>query len=115
MRMILPPIKERRAVDRLLSAFFREYKEVDFKKAIAIEPDNAAAHGEIGLFYMRCGNNKAAVDSLRKAYQLNPGAPGVVAALADLGAFTTAPGGRRPPKPGRPPMLTSYTAADASP
>jgi hypothetical protein len=35
MRMILPSLKERRAVDRLLSAFFREYKPQDFKKAIA--------------------------------------------------------------------------------
>ena len=35
MRMILPPIRERRAVDRLLSAFFHDYKAIDFKKAIA--------------------------------------------------------------------------------
>ena len=35
MRMILPPIRERRVVDRLLSAFFHDYKAVDFKKAIA--------------------------------------------------------------------------------
>ena len=35
MRMILPPIRERRAVDRLLSAFFHHYKALDFKKAIA--------------------------------------------------------------------------------
>jgi hypothetical protein len=35
MRMILPPIRERRVVDRLLSAFFQDYKAVDFKKAIA--------------------------------------------------------------------------------
>ena len=35
MRMILPPLKERRAIDRLLSAFFNEYKASDFKKAIS--------------------------------------------------------------------------------
>ena len=35
MRMILPSLKERRVVDRLLSSFFREYKPQDFKKAIA--------------------------------------------------------------------------------
>ena len=35
MRMILPPIKDRRVVDRLLSAFFRQYRAGDFKKAIA--------------------------------------------------------------------------------
>lgn len=36
MKMILPPIKERRLVDRLLSTFFRDYKAVAFKKAIAV-------------------------------------------------------------------------------
>jgi len=35
MRMILPPVKERRSVDRMLSSFFRDYKANDFKKAIA--------------------------------------------------------------------------------
>jgi hypothetical protein len=33
--MILPSLKERRVVDRLLSSFFHEYKPQDFKKAIA--------------------------------------------------------------------------------
>jgi len=36
MRMILPPIKKRRAIDRLLSAFFSECKASDFKKAISL-------------------------------------------------------------------------------
>ena len=35
MRMILPPLKERRVVDRFLSAFFRKYKNLHFRKAIA--------------------------------------------------------------------------------
>jgi hypothetical protein len=35
MRMILPPLRERRVVDRLLSAFFQDYKAINFKKAIA--------------------------------------------------------------------------------
>jgi hypothetical protein len=29
--MILPPTKERRVIDRLLSSFFQEYKPQDFK------------------------------------------------------------------------------------
>jgi hypothetical protein len=33
--MILPSLKERRVVDRLLSSFFHAYKPQDFKKAIA--------------------------------------------------------------------------------
>src|SRR5437016_12122758 len=36
MRMILPPLKERRVVDRLLSSFFHEYKAQDFKRAISL-------------------------------------------------------------------------------
>ncbi|MFQ5849917.1 MAG: hypothetical protein ACE5JU_04930 [Candidatus Binatia bacterium] len=34
MRMMLPPLKERRLVDRYLTSFFREYKPADFKRAI---------------------------------------------------------------------------------
>jgi hypothetical protein len=36
MRMILPPLKDRRAADRFLSSFFSEYKPLHFKKAISI-------------------------------------------------------------------------------
>ena len=35
MRVMLPPLKERRLMDRQFSAFFREYKPSDFKKAIS--------------------------------------------------------------------------------
>jgi hypothetical protein len=35
MRMVLPTVKERRVVDRLLSSFFAEYKPHDFKRAIS--------------------------------------------------------------------------------
>ncbi len=35
MRMMLPSLRERRAIDRQLSAFFNGYKSQDFKKAIA--------------------------------------------------------------------------------
>ena len=35
MRMILPPVKDRRFVDRCLTTFFREYKASNFNKAIA--------------------------------------------------------------------------------
>src|SRR5687768_12519440 len=34
MKMILPPLRERRAVDRLLSAFFQQYRATDFRRAI---------------------------------------------------------------------------------
>jgi hypothetical protein len=35
MRMILPSLKERKVVDRHLSAFFASYKPADFNKAIS--------------------------------------------------------------------------------
>src|ERR1044071_300773 len=35
MKMILPPVKDRRVVDRQLSAFFHGYKAADFNRAIA--------------------------------------------------------------------------------
>lgn len=34
MRMILPPLKERRAINRLLTSFFREHREGEFNRAI---------------------------------------------------------------------------------
>ena len=34
MRMIMPGLRDRRTVDRLLTAFFREYRLVDFQRAI---------------------------------------------------------------------------------
>lgn len=34
MRMIMPPLRERRAVDRWLTAFFRTYRMADFNNAI---------------------------------------------------------------------------------
>jgi len=34
MRMILPPVRERRQIDRLLSSFFRENRELEFRRAL---------------------------------------------------------------------------------
>jgi predicted SprT family Zn-dependent metalloprotease len=34
MRMILPPLRERRAIDRLLQSFFDSYRAADFRRAI---------------------------------------------------------------------------------
>ncbi|MGH7856245.1 MAG: hypothetical protein ACREQY_02870 [Candidatus Binatia bacterium] len=35
MRMILPALRERRAIDRLLHSFFSAYREAEFRRAIA--------------------------------------------------------------------------------
>lgn len=57
------------------------------KEAIAVEPENAATHAELGRFYLRCGQDREAIEALQKAYRLDPGAPGVVTALAQLNAL----------------------------
>ncbi len=36
MRMMFPGVRERRLVDRQLTAFFREHREIDFRRAIAV-------------------------------------------------------------------------------
>ena len=63
--------------------------QLAFQQAVSIEEKNPAAHAELGLFYMRCGNKGKAVESLQRAYDLDPGSPTVVAALAKLGATPT--------------------------
>ncbi|MBN2563615.1 MAG: tetratricopeptide repeat protein [Phycisphaerae bacterium] len=65
--------------------------QLAFKQATSVEPDNAAAHAELGLFYLRCGNEPDAIRCLKAAYELNPGVPGVVTALAQLGALSGEP------------------------
>jgi tetratricopeptide (TPR) repeat protein len=60
--------------------------QLTFQQAVSIEEKNPAAHAELGLFYMRCGNRTKAIESLQRAYDLDPGSPGVLAALAKLGA-----------------------------
>ncbi|HVP09820.1 MAG TPA: tetratricopeptide repeat protein [Phycisphaerae bacterium] len=62
--------------------------QLTFEQAVALDPDNAAMFAELGLFYMRCGNDTEAVKCLKRAYELNPHAPGVAAALAHLGALS---------------------------
>jgi tetratricopeptide (TPR) repeat protein len=64
--------------------------QLAFKQATSVEPDNAAAHAELGLFYWRCGNEREAIRSLKRAYELNAGAPGVVTALTQLDALPDA-------------------------
>lgn len=58
------------------------------RQAVAVEPDNAATHAALGLFYMSCGNDAGAISALKRAYQLNHRAPGVASALARLGALS---------------------------
>lgn len=64
-------------------------------KAVAVNPDDAAPHAELGRFYLRTNNRPKAIQSLTRAYQLNPGAPGVFAALLELGAIPEYPRGAR--------------------
>lgn len=65
--------------------------QLTFEQATALDPDNAVMFAELGLFYMRCGNDPEAIKCLKRAYRLNPRAPGVVAALAHLGVLSDVP------------------------
>lgn len=66
------------------------------KEAVAVEPENAATHAELGRFYLRCGNDREAALELRQAYRLDPGAPGVVSALSELNALPAKEGAEEP-------------------
>lgn len=60
-------------------------------KAVAVDPDNPAPHAELGRFYLRTGNKSKAIEHLQKAYQRDPGAPGVFDSLLELGAAPAYP------------------------
>jgi tetratricopeptide (TPR) repeat protein len=62
--------------------------QLTFQQATAMEPNDAALYAELGLLYMRCGNDAEAIKNLKRAYELDPRAPGVEAALAHLGALS---------------------------
>jgi hypothetical protein len=36
MRMILPPVQERQVIDSYLSNFFRDYRVLDFRRAVSL-------------------------------------------------------------------------------
>ncbi len=60
-------------------------------KAVAVDADNPVPHAELGRFYLRIGNKPKAIASLRKAYQLDPKAPGVFESLVELGSVPAYP------------------------
>ncbi len=60
-------------------------------KAVAVDPENAVPHAELGRFYLRIGNKSKAITSLRRAYQLDPNAAGVFDALVELGSVPSYP------------------------
>lgn len=62
--------------------------QLALQKAVAVDENNPLPHAELGRFYMRMGNREKAIASLRRAYDLNPGIPGVFEALLDLGGVT---------------------------
>ncbi|HWL95684.1 MAG TPA: tetratricopeptide repeat protein [Phycisphaerae bacterium] len=62
--------------------------QLSLQKAVAVDENNAIAHAELGRFYLRLNNREQAIDHLRRAYEINPGIPGVFEALLDLGAVT---------------------------
>lgn len=59
---------------------------VAYRQAVAMEPDNAEAHAELGRFYRQLGDRAQAANSLTQAYLLNPAEPGVARELIELGS-----------------------------
>ena len=53
-----------------------------YRQAVAVEPDNALAHAELGRFLARQKRYDVAVAALENAYRLDPSEPGVVHDLA---------------------------------
>jgi tetratricopeptide (TPR) repeat protein len=58
--------------------------ELALQQAVAVEPKNAGAQAELGLFYMRCRNDDKARETLLQAYELDPQAEVVKKALEHL-------------------------------
>ena len=55
-------------------------------QAVAMEPANAAAHEELGLFYRRIGERDLALRHLTRANRIDPARPRAATALGELGA-----------------------------
>lgn len=58
-----------------------------FDQAVAVDPNDAWAHAQLGAFYQRLGDSDRAADAYREAYRLDPFERGVTQALAALGAY----------------------------
>lgn len=56
------------------------------RQAVAMEPDNAAAHQALGDFYRRIGKREAAIRHLTASYRLDPSRSGAAEALSDMNA-----------------------------
>ena len=58
--------------------------QLRYRQAVAVEPDNAAAHEELGRFFLRNEKRDLAIGELLSAYQLDPRRPGLREALTEL-------------------------------
>ncbi|MHC4093881.1 MAG: tetratricopeptide repeat protein [Planctomycetota bacterium] len=56
------------------------------RQAVAMEPDSAAAHEALGMFYLRIGKRPVAIRHLTASYRLDPSRPGPADALTELGS-----------------------------
>lgn len=58
---------------------------VRLRQAVALNPDDAYVNAELGRFYVMIGRREDGIDSLQRAYRINPSEPGVLDMLAELG------------------------------
>jgi len=68
-----------------------------YRQAVAMEPDSARAHRELGGFYLRTDRPQQAVEHLTRSYRLDPGQGDVAETLLELGAELPAVGARGMP------------------
>jgi tetratricopeptide (TPR) repeat protein len=71
-----------------------------YRQAVAVEPDSALAHAELGRFLARRKRYDRALASMERAYQLDPSEPGVAADLAkfrELAGTEARPASAAPP------------------
>ena len=61
-------------------------EQIRLLQAVAMEPANAAAHEELGLFYRRIGEHDLALRHLTRANRLDPTRRRSATALGELGA-----------------------------
>lgn len=65
----------------------------NYKIALSNDPDCAKAYAGMGRMYLLAGDKDLAIDSLRRAYELNAAEPGVADLLAELNVEPLSPDG----------------------
>lgn len=99
---------------------YRERADYDnalraYKTALAIDPKNAGAYESMAKMYMQAGNRELALDSFRKAKELNPQKPDAGEAITEVESVSHGEMASPPPQPIAPQQPTQPPAPSAVP